>query len=183
MGEGREVLPKVLQCKGDAEQEGSEWSGASEHRAGEDEADEGGETLLSEAGDILDDKAGICGHQDKALDGRVQANPEAELHVVQAIASGRQREAKTSSPGSWLCSAPQTHPGGLICSSCGTDTPLGTTRGLGPWAGPGWGCLVCVTAPAQVSFCSAWNIEGFVPANIKARARAMIDCMNRQAIG
>lgn len=35
----------------------------------EDEADEGGEALLSEAGDILDDKAGICGHQDKALDG------------------------------------------------------------------------------------------------------------------
>lgn len=40
-----------------------------------------------------------------------------------------------------------------------------------------------LTAPAQVSFCSAWNIEGFVPANIKGRARAMIDCMNRQAIG
>lgn len=108
----------------------------------EDEADEGGETLLSEAGDILDDKAGICGHQDKALDGRVQANPEAELHVVQAVASGRQREAKTSSPGSGLCSAPQTHPGGLIGSSCGTDIPLGTARGLGLWAGPGWGCLV-----------------------------------------
>lgn len=34
----------------------------------EDEADEGGEALFSEAGDILDDKAGICGHQDKALD-------------------------------------------------------------------------------------------------------------------
>lgn len=35
----------------------------------EDEADEGGESLFSEAGDILDDKAGIRGHQDKALDG------------------------------------------------------------------------------------------------------------------
>lgn len=35
----------------------------------EDEADEGGEALLCEAGDILDDKAGVCGHQDKALDG------------------------------------------------------------------------------------------------------------------
>lgn len=35
----------------------------------EDEADEGGEALFSEAGDILDDKAGVCGHQDKALDG------------------------------------------------------------------------------------------------------------------
>lgn len=35
----------------------------------EDEADEGGEALLGEAGDILDDKAGVCGHQDKALDG------------------------------------------------------------------------------------------------------------------
>lgn len=34
----------------------------------EDEADEGGEALFGEAGDILDDKAGICGHQDKALD-------------------------------------------------------------------------------------------------------------------
>lgn len=35
----------------------------------EDEADEGGEALFGEAGDILDDKAGICGHQNKALDG------------------------------------------------------------------------------------------------------------------
>lgn len=35
----------------------------------EDEADEGGEALLSEAGDILDNKAGVRGHQDKALDG------------------------------------------------------------------------------------------------------------------
>lgn len=35
----------------------------------EDEADEGGEALLSEAGDILDNKAGIRGHQHKALDG------------------------------------------------------------------------------------------------------------------
>lgn len=35
----------------------------------EDEADEGGEALFGEAGDIFDDKAGICGHQDKALDG------------------------------------------------------------------------------------------------------------------
>lgn len=35
----------------------------------EDEADEGGEALLSEAGDILDDEARVCGHQDKALDG------------------------------------------------------------------------------------------------------------------
>lgn len=35
----------------------------------EDEADEGGETLLGEACDIFDDKAGICGHQHKALDG------------------------------------------------------------------------------------------------------------------
>lgn len=34
----------------------------------EDETDEGGEALLSEAGDILDDKAGVCGHQDEALD-------------------------------------------------------------------------------------------------------------------
>lgn len=35
----------------------------------EDEADEGGEALLSEAGDVLDNKAGVRGHQDKALDG------------------------------------------------------------------------------------------------------------------
>lgn len=35
----------------------------------EDEADKGGEALLGEAGDVLDDKAGVCGHQDEALDG------------------------------------------------------------------------------------------------------------------
>lgn len=53
----------------------------------EDEADEGGEAFLCEAGDVLYNEAGIGGHQDKALESRVEADPEAKLHVVNAIAS------------------------------------------------------------------------------------------------
>lgn len=72
----------------------------------EDEADERGEALFCEAGDVLDDKAGICGHQDQALDGRVEANPEAELHVVQTVASGRQREGRGLEPRALRCAWP-----------------------------------------------------------------------------
>lgn len=77
---------------------------------------------------ILDDKAGICGHQDKALDGRVQANPEAELHVVRPLPlEGRSEDLPA---GLWAVLSLPDPPWGLICSLLWHRYPLGTARGL-----------------------------------------------------
>lgn len=48
----------------------------------EDEADEAWEALLSEAGEVLDQEAGVGGHKDQAEERRPQADPQAELQVV-----------------------------------------------------------------------------------------------------
>lgn len=53
----------------------------------EDERDEAGETLLGEARHVLDDVAGVRGHQDQTLETGVQADPEPNLHVVYVIVS------------------------------------------------------------------------------------------------
>lgn len=58
----------------------------------EDEGDEAGEALLCEARHVLDDVAGVCGHQDQALEAGVQANPEPDLHVVDVIVSEHRRQ-------------------------------------------------------------------------------------------
>ena len=110
----------------------------------EDEADEGGEAFLSEAGDVLDNEAGVCGHQDKALDSRVEANPEAELHVVQAIASGRQRNVGGLQPSSLGCAWLPRHTlnGSSAPALAQMPPPHQTAGGLETGTIPGWGCLV-----------------------------------------
>ncbi len=60
----------------------------------EDEGDEAGEALLGEARHVLDDVAGVCGHQDQTLETRVQADPEPDLHVVYVIASEHRRQPR-----------------------------------------------------------------------------------------
>lgn len=52
----------------------------------EDERDEAGEALLGEACHVFDDVAGISGHQEEALDTRVHADPQPQLHVVHTAA-------------------------------------------------------------------------------------------------
>lgn len=51
----------------------------------EDEAYETGEALLSEAGEVLDQEAGVGGHQDQAEERRPQADPQAELQVIEVV--------------------------------------------------------------------------------------------------
>ena len=51
----------------------------------EDEGDEAGEALLCEASHVLDDVAGVARHQDEALQAGVHADPQAQLHVVDAV--------------------------------------------------------------------------------------------------
>lgn len=56
----------------------------------EDEADEAGEALLGEAGEVLDQEAGIGGHQDQAEERRPQADPQAELQIVKVVLPAKQ---------------------------------------------------------------------------------------------
>lgn len=56
----------------------------------EDEGDESGETLLGEAGHVLDNVAGVGEDQHKTLQTRVEADPQTQLHVVYVIAPVRQ---------------------------------------------------------------------------------------------
>lgn len=58
----------------------------------EDEGDEAGEALLCEARHVLDDVAGVCGHQDQTLEAGVQADPEPYLHVVNVIVPEHRRQ-------------------------------------------------------------------------------------------
>ncbi len=72
----------------------------------EDEGDEAGEALLGEARHVLDDVAGVCGHQDQTLETRVQADPEPDLHVVYVIASEHRRQPRiNSTQDRWLLHA------------------------------------------------------------------------------
>ncbi len=72
----------------------------------EDEGDEAGEALLGEARHVLDDVAGVCGHQDQTLETRVQADPEPDLHVVYVIVSEHRRhEESNSTQDRWLLHA------------------------------------------------------------------------------
>ena len=51
----------------------------------EDEGDEAGEALLSEARHVLDDVAGVRSDQDETLQAGVDADPQTQLHVIYAI--------------------------------------------------------------------------------------------------
>lgn len=51
----------------------------------ENEGDEAGEALLSEARHILDDITGVCSYQDETLQTGVDADPQTQLHVIDAI--------------------------------------------------------------------------------------------------
>lgn len=55
----------------------------------EDKADEAWEAFLSEAGEVLDQEAGVGGHKDQAEERRPQADPQAELQVVKLVVSAR----------------------------------------------------------------------------------------------
>ena len=48
----------------------------------EDERDKTGETLLREASEVFDHRAGVCGYQNDAHQRSPQANPEAERQIV-----------------------------------------------------------------------------------------------------
>lgn len=65
----------------------------------EDEAYETGEALLGEAGEVLDQEAGIGGHQDQAEERRPQADPQAELQIIEAVVPAR--SSKTGAPNQW----------------------------------------------------------------------------------
>lgn len=58
----------------------------------EDEGDEAGKTLFSEAGHVLDDVTGISGHQDETLQAGVDADPQTQLHVIYGVVSLRVRQ-------------------------------------------------------------------------------------------
>lgn len=53
----------------------------------EDEADEGGEAFLGEAREVLHQEAGVRGDQHQAEETRPEADPQAELEVVEAVVS------------------------------------------------------------------------------------------------
>lgn len=58
----------------------------------EDEGDEAGEALLGEARHVLDDVAGVRGHQDEALQAGVHPDPQTQLHVIYPVVPAGQRE-------------------------------------------------------------------------------------------
>lgn len=53
----------------------------------EDEADEAGEALLRESGEVLDQVTGVGGHERQAEERRPQTDPQPELQVVERILS------------------------------------------------------------------------------------------------
>lgn len=76
----------------------------------EDEANKGGETFFSEAGEVLDQEAGVSGDEDETQEGWPKADPEAKLQVVKIIVSatrqgwaGRENvRVREIHAGSWL---------------------------------------------------------------------------------
>lgn len=57
----------------------------------EDEGDEAGEALLREACHVFDDVTGVGGHQEETLQAGVDADPQTQLHVVDAVVPLRGR--------------------------------------------------------------------------------------------
>lgn len=55
-----------------------------------DDADECGEGLLCEPGDVADQRASICGHQNHTQEGCPQTNAGPQRQVGQAIVAGTQ---------------------------------------------------------------------------------------------
>lgn len=53
----------------------------------EDETDETSEAFLCEPGEVLNQEAGIRGHQNQAENRRPQTNPQPELQVVKVVIS------------------------------------------------------------------------------------------------
>lgn len=53
----------------------------------EDEADEAGEALLGEPGEVLNQEAGVSGHEHQAEERRPQTDPQPELQVVKVVVS------------------------------------------------------------------------------------------------
>lgn len=53
----------------------------------EDEADQGGEALLGEAREVLHQETGVRGNQQQTEQARPQADPQAELEVVEVVVS------------------------------------------------------------------------------------------------
>lgn len=54
----------------------------------EDEADERCESLLCEAGDVADQRACVCGHQDQTQQGCPQADASPQRQVGQSVVPG-----------------------------------------------------------------------------------------------
>lgn len=65
----------------------------------ENEAYKTGEALLGEAGEVLNQEAGIGGHQDQAEERRPQPDPQAELQIIKVVVSAR--SSKTGAPNQW----------------------------------------------------------------------------------
>lgn len=61
----------------------------------EDEAYQTGEALLGEAGEVLDQEAGIGSHQDQAEERRPQADPQAELQIIEVVVPAQQQNRST----------------------------------------------------------------------------------------
>ena len=74
----------------------------------EDKADEGGEALLGEAGEILHQEAGVRGHQHQAEHPRPQPDPQPELQVVKAVGPARRERAQTMLKGGVGTPSPTT---------------------------------------------------------------------------
>ena len=58
----------------------------------EDDADECSKGLLCESGDVADQGASICGHQDQTQEGCPQTNARPQRKVGQAIVTGKYRK-------------------------------------------------------------------------------------------
>lgn len=55
----------------------------------EDEADQRGEAFFRETSEVLNQEAGIGGHQKETQEGRPQANPKTKLQVVKIMVPGK----------------------------------------------------------------------------------------------
>lgn len=60
----------------------------------EDEADEAGEALLRESGEVLDQVTGVGGHERQTEERRPQTDPQPELQVVERIVSVGKKNIK-----------------------------------------------------------------------------------------
>lgn len=56
----------------------------------EDDADESSESLLCEPGDVADQRASVCRHQDKTQESRPQPDARPQRQVRQAVVPGKE---------------------------------------------------------------------------------------------